>query len=836
MPPLGLEPFNLAIRPRGRCRLEVQVLYAGGNKNPSERFVVPWSPPEVADLMAAIEQQIQYARQRSSAEGALSSAAPVPAIDLRDLGGKLFNSLFPGTIGRLLDERLDYLAAGDGAISARGLRFRIFVAPGLADVAALPWEILFHPRRRMFLARAPHALSRCLPVEPPMVGRGRPPLKIVLVGPAPSELSALELPAERERLRRGLQDYRAVEVLEKVPTTLDQLVEVLAEDPQVHVLHFMGHGGFDSVSGHGALFFEGPDQKRHPVTGQLLAEQLRACPNLRLAVLNSCQSGRLPWRRGQDPFTGVASALLWNGLSAVVAMQFAVSDQAAIDFCGKLYSALAHGLPVDVATVHGRMALHRHTPDSLEWLTPVLFLQEADGQIFALETPPAGAPEPRLDPEPEWMATLAERFAEAGEEGSYLDGSLRRVRRRLEQLDRLFVLAGVLSREEVEVLRATAHLRWLAGADGFAEWAGKLGRELGWSGELAAAAGRAAAAAGEKADLREASLHTGAWRLDLIAALLRLSELLDLDRRAVRPALAQRMPEAEADLSAWLAHLTREVRTGRGGIVKFVLAAPSSEWIEPLKRATALRLEAAWQGLRTVLAPAGLVVAAAPSEIVLEASGEPPAPVLDRLWQLARDVGAALPCLDHLGAAPAAFDLDRLLPLPGSAVTGEETLAYGESFPALLKVVDEESGREIYRRAVAAGEPELILDVGDLRPDHWYRWWLFSTQLAGRLRLIRLGRLRPLGPRERQHLDALGGESSRAALLAHGLHDQFLRELTPALHAGSATLEEIALAHRLIVGAYEWVLAEDWDCPQVEIYRVAAIWLQGQMSPGGPKP
>jgi CHAT domain len=50
-----------------------------------------------------------------------------------------------------------------------------------------------------------------------------------------------------------------------------------------------------------------------------------------------------------EPSSGVASSLVEYGIPAVVGMQFEISDEAAITFAGRLYSAIAHGFPIYAA-------------------------------------------------------------------------------------------------------------------------------------------------------------------------------------------------------------------------------------------------------------------------------------------------------------------------------------------------------------------------------------------------------------------------------------------------------------------------------------------------------
>jgi hypothetical protein len=53
----------------------------------------------------------------------------------------------------------------------------------------------------------------------------------------------------------------------------------------------------------------------------------------------------------------MAQGLVQQDCTAVVAMQFPISDSAATEFTGDFYGALADGLPVDQAVTSGRKAL-----------------------------------------------------------------------------------------------------------------------------------------------------------------------------------------------------------------------------------------------------------------------------------------------------------------------------------------------------------------------------------------------------------------------------------------------------------------------------------------------
>ena len=76
-----------------------------------------------------------------------------------------------------------------------------------------------------------------------------------------------------------------------------------------------------------------------------------------------------------------ARSLVQSGIPAVVAMQFEISDQAAITLAHEFYAALSDSYPVDAALAEARKAIFAQN-NILEWGTPVLYMRTGDGRIF----------------------------------------------------------------------------------------------------------------------------------------------------------------------------------------------------------------------------------------------------------------------------------------------------------------------------------------------------------------------------------------------------------------------------------------------------------------------
>ena len=149
---------------------------------------------------------------------------------------------------------------------------------------------------------------------------------------------------------------------------------------EFHVFHFVGHGFYKPDWGDGVLVMEDRNGRSHEVPGEELGGLLHEYDLTRLAVLNACEGAR---GGVSDPFAGVAQSLIQQGLPAVVAMQFEITDDAAIIFAHELYAAIADGYPLEAALAEARGAI-RDEGNLTEWGTPVLYSRAPDGRLFDL--------------------------------------------------------------------------------------------------------------------------------------------------------------------------------------------------------------------------------------------------------------------------------------------------------------------------------------------------------------------------------------------------------------------------------------------------------------------
>lgn len=370
-------------------------------------LVLPCGLEDLAGWIAAIEEQV---RRTSPAAADRRRPAEVEA-EAAELGRALFGALLQSPLSAKLYRclgRLEELLARE---VEQGLRLRLTFRTDSADpadsetlggdvspIAALPWELLWDPETRDFLGRSRYTpivrsiTTSCL-VRPPLLIPS--PVRVLAVSAAP--LGCHDLPSIDEEvaaIRRALEERAVVDFDFLDHATLPRLAERLRAAP-VHVLHFLGHGRFSEPEGEGALAFETEDRSLDPVSGPRLADVIRDAHSLQLVVLNACGTGAMPRRRGQDPYSCVATGLVKAGVPAVVAMQFRIPDSIAATFSAELYARLAADDPLEIAMAEARRRIPR---ECLHWATPVLFLQAEDGHLLALgpEARPQNAPAPSL--------------------------------------------------------------------------------------------------------------------------------------------------------------------------------------------------------------------------------------------------------------------------------------------------------------------------------------------------------------------------------------------------------------------------------------------------------
>lgn len=344
-------------------------------------FAPPFQKKKLEQFHALIAEPVANDPQRI--------APKVKAV--QEFGGQLFQAVFNK------DVYTTYVTSLNLALQDRKrLRIRLRMSE-VPELARLPWEFLYDPGRDEFLALSVHTpivryidlMHQVLPLAV------EPPLRVLVVISSPDGWPALDVESEWLALLDSVdflgKEQRMVFDRLQRPTLLD--LQRKLRQGEYHAFHFIGHGQFDEQAQDGVLIFEDEQGRPRPVTGQHLGRLLNDHFPMRLAVFNACKGAR---GGALNPYAGVAQSVVRRGLPAVVAMQFEITDTAAITFASEFYSAIADRYPVDAAMAEVRKAMLA-AEEGVEWGTPVLFMRAAEGQLFSTRgesganTPPASS-------------------------------------------------------------------------------------------------------------------------------------------------------------------------------------------------------------------------------------------------------------------------------------------------------------------------------------------------------------------------------------------------------------------------------------------------------------
>ncbi len=361
-------------------------------------LMLPFALGDLAGIVTGVAASVREIGEAATPATNPERGLPVPAgrrasiaTSGRDFGAEMFEALFKGPGLEVLAATVSRAKSLTNDGIDTGVRIRISMDlenHGMVEVAGLPWELISRKGDDPLVVSDKTPLVRSFDV---LEARDSVPLKgalrILVVMSNPRGTPPLNLETERTRIE---QSWRALGMTVDFarPVRADLRKQLGAE--VYHVVHFMGHGDFDLTKG-GMLLLEKNDGEPDPISGKEFAVMLQDEP-LRLVYLNACKTGMAGMTGTGSPvhpFAGVASALIKKGVPAVVAMQFPISDEAAIAFATTFYERIAQRFPVEAAVAQARSALYQDGHS--EWVTPVLYLRSSDGVLFDPSAEPAHA-------------------------------------------------------------------------------------------------------------------------------------------------------------------------------------------------------------------------------------------------------------------------------------------------------------------------------------------------------------------------------------------------------------------------------------------------------------
>ena len=308
---------------------------------------------------------------------------------LREVGATLFGSLFQGQVRDLfISIYTQEVQAHEDAY----LRIRLDVDEAASEIAVLPWELMawndvfLSTQIKTLVTRQLLSLDygnvKSLQVS------GKP--KVLIVIPRGSGLAT---EAEENTIIKALERAAIPYELLKGKVPLQKVDDALASG-DYNIFHFIGHGDFEEHNDglmHGTLRFSSAwedleeDEDEEWIEDTRLQSLFGNHKQVKVVVLNACRGAVVDERRSGHGFLGVAPALLRAGVPAVVAMQYAIRDDVALQFAETFYGRLGNGRwagQVDTAVTLGRNACYLNYPKDRGFATPVLYLRSEDGIVF----------------------------------------------------------------------------------------------------------------------------------------------------------------------------------------------------------------------------------------------------------------------------------------------------------------------------------------------------------------------------------------------------------------------------------------------------------------------
>ena len=371
--------FDLEIGEGAGREYPVKVIHSPAGEG-RETMVFPFDTLALQNRLLTLE--LALLRSGGKRRKALSQEEQT----VQDFGRELFCSVMRGEVLSRFD-----VSRREAHHQGKGLRLRLRLQT--PQLAALPWEFLYDHRRGEYLCLSKNTPTvRYLELPEPIPKlKVAPPLRILGMIASPRDLPLLDVEREKQRIEtavRSLKEKGFLHLTWLAGQTWQDLQQEMWGGPW-HIFHFIGHGGFDSATDEGLLALADDKGEKHLLSATQMASLLADHQSLRLVLLNSCEGAK---GSNLDIYSSTAAILVRRGIAAVLAMQYEITDDAAVKFSEIFYKALAYGLPVDAAVSSARVAVNIAVNNTLEWGTPVLYSRAPDGALFDLTTLPAEPP------------------------------------------------------------------------------------------------------------------------------------------------------------------------------------------------------------------------------------------------------------------------------------------------------------------------------------------------------------------------------------------------------------------------------------------------------------
>ncbi len=293
-------------------------------------------------------------------------------------------------------------------------------------ILSLPWELLRDPNGTYLFDENPRiSILRRVTGQtgrPSFAPKAKSRLRLLFVASRPLDAAFINPRSEPQAIMNAVEQHAPgrIEVEFLRPATFRNLAERLGDKrlPTVDVIHFDGHGAFDTNGSFGDktpdtgyLLFERESGLTQFVSPEFWHQKIEGS-ELSLVILSACQSAAISdshdGSEAEEPIGNVAFSLAALGVPAVLAMTHSLLVETAGQLFGELYRHLAKGKGLGTALDNARRHLKRN-PEKHEvqrgtqrvrlkvqdWFLPALY--QAGLDVPLLEASVELAPVTRAD-------------------------------------------------------------------------------------------------------------------------------------------------------------------------------------------------------------------------------------------------------------------------------------------------------------------------------------------------------------------------------------------------------------------------------------------------------
>ncbi|HEX2620721.1 MAG TPA: CHAT domain-containing protein, partial [Phototrophicaceae bacterium] len=287
-----------------------------------------------------------------------------------------------------------------------GLRLVLRLHSNAAELWNIPWEYMHDGHSFLVVDQNYTIVRSMLDIRLGETRNNRlpHPLRILVVTSDPIDTPRLNLDQEVGNILEALDtaQKKGLVVVDFVEECTLHNLDAMLEEQDYHIIHYNGHGA--STPKGSCLVMEDEDGKALPIFIGDFLPRIRKLKNLRLVVLNGCQTGQV---EESQATSGIATGML-QAVPAVVAMQFSIKDVSAQVFARVFYETVASGASLENAMYAARQAMQEKYPVFIDWGVPALYSHHPDirlidpklqtSQLAPLEAPLQidGLPLPRV--------------------------------------------------------------------------------------------------------------------------------------------------------------------------------------------------------------------------------------------------------------------------------------------------------------------------------------------------------------------------------------------------------------------------------------------------------